>query len=150
MWFSLIFFRAVTEREMPSRVFPDFCPGWAYVLSPALGVKLAQSAASMTEMKSMKRLDDIFVTGFARQRLEGVKVEQLKGGWSGLLWDEYFSQCPFLGITKNIFFNDFVKAKGTYVNSFAFYMCAYLEFFILDTLDGFYSVPTFLNQICQR
>jgi hypothetical protein len=56
-------FRAVSYEEMSRRVFPDFCPGWAYVTSTSFGVSLAQSAASIPEMETMKRLDDIFVTG---------------------------------------------------------------------------------------
>jgi hypothetical protein len=79
-------------------------------------------------------------------------VEQLKSGWSGYLWNNYLSECPFLGITKNIFFNDYVYAKGVYVNSWSFYMCAYLEIFILDTIDTIAPelVPVSLSQLCHR
>ena len=48
---------------MSQRVFPDFCPGWAYVTSPSFGVKLAEAATSLPDLARMKRLDDIFVTG---------------------------------------------------------------------------------------
>ena len=77
---------------------------------------------------------------------------QFKPDLSGYLWDNFFSECPFLGITKNIFFNDYVKSKGNYVGNFSFYLCAYLEFFILDTLDSLVPdlIPDGLNTICQR
>ena len=55
------FFRAVTENEMSQRVFPDFCPGWAYVIMPSFGVKLAEFATTLPELEKMKRLYDIFV-----------------------------------------------------------------------------------------
>ena len=60
---KFVFFRAVTENEMPQRVFPDFCFGWAYVILPSFGVKLAEIATALPELAKMKRLDDIFVTG---------------------------------------------------------------------------------------
>ena len=60
---KFVFFRAVTENEMSQRVFPDFCPGWAYVIFPSFGVKLAEFATTLPELAKMKRLDDIFVTG---------------------------------------------------------------------------------------
>ena len=44
---NLYFFRAVTENEMSQRVFPDFCPGWVYVIFPSLGVKLAEFATTL-------------------------------------------------------------------------------------------------------
>ena len=84
-----------------------------------------------------------------RERINGSKVVQLK---PNIAWDSFLSECPFLGITKTIFFNDFVKSKGRYVNNVSFYLCAYLEFFILDTLDSLAPslVPNVLNEICQR
>ena len=88
-------------------------------------------------------------SGLLRERIKGSKVVQLK---PNIVWDSYLSECPFLGITKTIFFNDFVKSKGRYVNNVSFYLCAYLEFFILDTLDSLAPnlVPNVLNEICQR
>ena len=91
-------------------------------------------------------------SGFLRERINGSRVIQFKLDLSGYLWDNFFSECPFLGITKNIFFNDYVKSKGNYVGNFSFYLCAYLEFFILDTLDTLVLelIPDGLNNICQR
>ena len=91
--------------------------------------------------------------GYLREKINGSTVHQLKSGWCGYFWDNFFSTCPFLGIVKNVFFNDFIKAKGLYVNNGWFLGCAYWEFFILDTLDGFLPpnlIPTFLDDICQR
>ncbi len=138
---------------MTRRVYPDFCPGWAYVTSPSFGLKLAQAAATVPEMSVMNRLDDIFMTGYARERIPLSRVEQIKTGWSGYMWNNWLSECPFLGITKNIWFNDYVKAKGTYTKSFYFYLCAYLEFFILDTIDAMGAldlVPEHIANLCTR
>jgi len=48
-------------------------------------------------------------------------VESLEDGLDGHLWNWIFSRCPFLGITKNIFFNKFVIEKGNYIKSGWFY-----------------------------
>ena len=56
-------YRAETEDEMSQRVFPDFCPGWAYVTSASFGVRLAEFATDLPDLARMKRLDDIYVTG---------------------------------------------------------------------------------------
>ena len=47
-----------------------------------------------------------------------VKVEenncsQLDGGVWGLMWDKFFSQCTWLGVTKNVFFNNYVVNKSS-------------------------------------
>ena len=160
---------------MDRRVYPDFCPGWMYVTSPDFGLKLAKSATDFwPEIQQMRRLDDIFVTGknidnidgielyktlcyiflgYVRERIHGSKVMQLKGGLDGYLWNQILSNCPFLGITKNIFFNDFVISKGSYVNSPYFYFCAFLEFFILDSISMYLSpnlIPDFVENLCKR
>ena len=77
--------------------------------------------------------------------MNGLRVVQLKLDLTGYLWDNFFSEFPFLGVTKNIFFNDYVKSKGNYVGNVSYYLCTYLEFFILDTLDSL--VPDFLKVI---
>ena len=56
--------RSVNENEMQDRVFPDFCPGWLYVISMDLASQLFQAARFLDKQKtSLRRLDDIFVTG---------------------------------------------------------------------------------------
>ena len=38
---------------------------------------------------------------------------QLEGGAWGALWDGLLSRCTWLGVTKNVFFNNFVVNKGS-------------------------------------
>ena len=89
---------------------------------------------------------------FSQWKDERFESGPIKTGFVWLSLGQLFSECPFLGVTKNIFFNDYVKSKGNYVGNFSFYLCAYLEFFILDTLDNSVLdlIPDGLNHICQR
>merc|ERR1711997_650331 len=103
---------------MDRRVYPSFCPGWAYLTTPDMAIKLAEMASNLPpKLLKLKRLDDMFMTGFALEQIPGAKLEQLSGGYSGDLWNDYWSYCPFMGIVKAIFFNDIVLKKGKYVNS---------------------------------
>jgi len=148
---------SVTHSEMSRRVFPDFCPGWLYVTTPRVGLHLAEVANMATDIVNVARLDDIYVTGFLRERLEGITLQQLHSkGWNGLSWNSVFSHCPFLGITKNIFYNDIVLDKGsgrvTYIKGQKFYWCAFLEFFILENVEYVAPglSPKFLWDLCSR
>ena len=38
---------------------------------------------------------------------------QLEGGAWGEVWDKLLSRCTWLGVTKNVFFNNFVVNKGS-------------------------------------
>ena len=38
---------------------------------------------------------------------------QLDGGIFGAMWDNFFSQCTWLGVTKNVFFNHYVINKSS-------------------------------------
>lgn len=37
----------------------------------------------------------------------------MEGGLWGLVWDNLLSQCTWLAVTKNIFFNQFVVSKSS-------------------------------------
>ena len=61
---SFIFCRSVKTTEMDRRVHPSFCPGWAYVTTPKMGIKMAEMSSNIPPPEnSMKRLDDIYMTG---------------------------------------------------------------------------------------
>ena len=68
------------------------------------------------------------ILGFTVERIAGGKVEQLEGGKAGYLWNNYFSYCPFLGITKSLFFNKFILQKGVYIGSGGkwFFWCVFV------------------------
>jgi len=131
---------SISKEDMERRVFPDFCPGWLYVITPRVGLALAEvGVQNSRELMTKARLDDIFVTGFLRERLPWARLQQLHDGTMGKAWNGFFSHCPFLGITKNIFYNDVVLDKGSgsvsYIKGQKFYWCAFLEFFILENIE---------------
>ena len=114
-------------------IYPDYCIGWLYVTSPAVGLSLAE--VSVTRRNDLVITnDDNFVTGILRSQLGGVSIEQLEGGLVGLVWNNIFSHCPFLGFTKNVFLNNFVLRKGSdgvdYINGGRFYVCTLFEYFV--------------------
>lgn len=150
---------SISKEDMERRVYPDFCPGWLYVMTPRVGLALAEVGVKHAqELMSKARLDDIFVTGFLRERLPWATLQQLHDGPMGQAWNGFFSHCPFMGITKNIFFNDVVLDKGSngvsYIKGQKFYWCAFLEFFILENLEFLFpSLATHtapLWAVCRR
>ena len=69
---------SISISDMPRRVFPDFCPGWLYVTTPRVGLALAEvSVKNYPALMKTARLDDIFVSGFLREYLPNVKLQQL-------------------------------------------------------------------------
>ena len=58
-------------RECDVKHSPDYCSGWAYVTTPRLGVRLAEMAANVDPGKMCLRLEDLFITGMLRERIEG-------------------------------------------------------------------------------
>ena len=104
----------ISRAELGRRVYPDLCFGWIYVTTPRVGLALAEVAAARPgELRARSDRDDYFITGFLRERLPWVQVRQLEGGLSGLLWDHVLSQCTWLAVTKNVFFNKFVRRKSS-------------------------------------
>ena len=70
---------SISVKDMPRRVYPDFCPGWLYVTTPKAGLALAEVSVRNAEvLMATARLDDIFVTGFLRERLPGIMLRQLQ------------------------------------------------------------------------
>ena len=89
------------------------------------------AAQHSAELKPRSNRDDYFITGFLRERLPWVSLRsgevlwrspvsmyldiprQLEGGAWGAVWDGLLSRCTWLGVTKNVFFNNFVVNKGS-------------------------------------
>jgi len=130
----------ITTEELKRRVYPDLCFGWLYVTTPMIGLSLAE-VASIESNELIKRAnrDDYFITGFLREKLPWIKMRQLDGGIWGLLWDNFFSRCTWLGVTKNVFFNNYVinKSSGSvsYVKGWRMYLCIIWEFYIMGGLE---------------
>jgi len=130
----------VSREELNRRVYPDLCFGWLYVTTPRVGLALTEVAVLQAEkLVSRADRDDYFITGFLRERLPWVRLRQLEGGWYGMLWDNILSSCTFMGISKNIFFNSFVVAKGSgsvqYVQGYRLYSCIVWEFYVLGAVE---------------
>ena len=74
-----------------------------------------------------------------------------------MIWNNIFSHCPFLGFTKNVFFNSFVLRKGSdgvdYVNGGRFYVCTLFQYFVYY-LDSWSpraaTITTPFWQYCKR
>lgn len=135
---------SISKDDMPRRVFPSFCPGWLYLTTPRVGLALAEVGVLRNKnLVNKSKLDDIFVTGFIREHLPNIALRQLSDGPVGSTWNDFFSHCPFLGITKNIFFNEVVTEKGSggvsYIKGQKLFWCAFLEYFILENLE--YVLP---------
>jgi len=149
---------SISRDQMPRRVFADFCPGWFYITTPEVGLALAYVAKeTVKDLKGLSGMDDIYITGHLRERLPWVNLSPLQsGGLSGLLWGSFLSHCPYLGITKNVFFNDVVLEKKSgkipYTSGQKFFACAFLEYFILENLEYINPslAPEYLWQICDR
>ena len=71
------------------------------------------AARRSEELLTRANRDDYFITGFLREKLPWVEMRQLEGGVWGLLWDNFLSECTWLAVTKNVFFNRFVVSKSS-------------------------------------
>merc|ERR1712025_1359596 len=97
----------VSREELNRRVYPDLCFGWLYVTTPKIGLSLAEVASiKSNELVHRANRDDYFISGFLREKLPWIKMRQLDGGVWGHMWDNFFSRCTWLGVTKNVFFNN--------------------------------------------
>ena len=149
----------ISRQELNRRVYPDLCFGWLYVTTPKVGLALAETAAKdWEEVKSRSDRDDYFITGFLREKLPWIRLGQLEGGFVGAVWDNFLSECTFLGISKNIFFNKFILSKGSggvqYVHGWRLYTCIVWEFYVMGAIEilapsSLVSWVTSLD-ICQR
>merc|ERR1711963_1024148 len=92
---------AISHEDMSRRVYPDFCPGWLYVTTPKVGLAMAEASLVTPSDPLMRvaRLDDIFVAGFLRERVPGVKVQQFHDGLIGDSWKTWNGFFPQLLLT---------------------------------------------------
>ena len=62
-----------------------------------MGLRLAEMAANIPShmINGTVILEDVYITGFLRERIEGARVEQLAGGLSGYLWNNHLSKGPY-------------------------------------------------------
>ena len=134
------------------RYWPDYCVGWAYVVTPQLGLLMAEAATNLTpEQMRIKDYDDTF-QGVVIKHIRGAKVEPLEAGWAGHLWNNYLSYCPFVSVVKNNVIDRVVlrkgKYKGTPTETMWFLFCLAWEDNVLYYLEISPTFPTFLKQLC--
>ena len=124
-------------------------------MTPTTGLRLAEMAANIPPnmINGTVILEDVYITGFLRERIMGARVEQLTGGWSGYLWNNHLSKCKWLALTKDIFYNEVVMEKNFYVKSYWLWFCNFVEDPILSTLEFLfphYLLPDVLMKVCHR
>ena len=124
---------------------------------------VVQVGLSLYNGTEVEQIEDSMITGVLREIFPQIRLETLQRGFMPLLWQNIFSHCPWLTLTKLSFFNDLVISKRRsrsnvqYVGSITssgvwrFYICLHLEF-ILEHLEHFASevVPSFVFDICSR
>ena len=94
---------ATVFRNMPNALpdelckwerMPDFCNGFIYAVKPDIGHKLAAVSILTPHLP----LDDLFVTGVLRGRLQSVGLHLMKSFEFGSAWIEWLNDCPFMGV----------------------------------------------------
>ena len=77
--------------------YPSYCNGYMYALKPEVGMKLA----AVSRFTPLLPLDDIFITGVLRGRLNqprvGIKLLN-RFGMYGHDFIQWILQCPFMGV----------------------------------------------------
>ena len=63
---------ATHYHECDIKRSPDYCSGWAYVTTPKLALQIAEMAANIRSHNMCLRLEDLFITGMLRERIEGM------------------------------------------------------------------------------
>ena len=154
---------SISKDQLDIEFHPDFCSGFLYVTTPTVGAALVQVGLSLYNGTEVEQIEDSMITGVLRERLPQIRLETLRRGFMPLLWQNIFSHCPWLTLTKLSFFNDLVISKRSsrsnvqYVGSITspgvwrFYICLHLEF-ILEHFEHFATglVPSFVFDICSR
>ena len=122
---------SIKPHEFAGRVFPDYCLGFFYMLTPKLAGILALKSGNFTYGRKIVRLEDIFLTGIVRSQIkETCRVISLSE--NSPLGEKVF-ECPLMAGLKNILFNEIVIRKNNYVNlpGLWFNFKAFIEIFVV-------------------
>lgn len=91
--------------------YPDYCSGLLYALRPQVAIKLVL----MSRVTPLLPLDDIFITGILRDRLDepklGLKLIRSYGCGSNSAI-EWLLNCPVLGVAYWAFWQDIAYERG--------------------------------------
>lgn len=140
-----------TEEELDSShvFFPTYCVGWAYLITPATGIQIAETATNMPpDLMKVNKIDDVFL-GYVMQQIKGSKIEQLEGGHNGFWWNNLLSDCPFMSRFKLLYMNPVVVEKAKYKKglkvTFWYNFC--VQF---DKILSSAQYPKFLSNLCKQ
>lgn len=129
-------------HEFPERVFPDFCLGFEYILTPKLAGILSHATGMMlSNQVKISRLEDIFLTRLTRRQIKNPRSRVLPLEPLANDWIDWILQCPFLSGGKNIFANSFIIEKRDYLNfaGLKFYSRCFLETYFFDHIIFLFS-----------
>ena len=132
---------AHSEEEIPGKYLPDYCIGFLYVISPKVGLALAETAQLLGQsVHPTKNDEDYVVTGLLARRLPWVTLRSL-APIGGSAWDSFLSHCPLFDVLRYAF-NPIAVGAGSsdapdvqYVGSPAFLFCVFSEWLRYEYLQ---------------
>ena len=153
---------STTKEELEDDIMPDFCCGFSYITTPAVGIRLVEAANLLYPNTEVVQIEDSLITGVLREKV-GVDLISLEPSWTSSSWLHIFSYCPWLTMTKLTFSNDLVISKRSsrqavqYVGGvtegrvWRYYVCLHLEVG-LDTIEQNLPglIPNFIWDFCSR
>ena len=153
------------RSQLEADIIPDFCAGFLYSMTPALGARLAQAGARVFggHSEDIVLIEDMLITGVLRQSLGDVDLDILVDSRMRWLWTDFLSHCPWLTVAKMTFFDDLVIRKRSdrsgvqYVGSvwdvhvWRFFLCLHIET-ALGSIENIFSmsIPNFIWDVCKR
>jgi len=158
---------SISKEQVESDFHPDFCCGFLYLTTPSVGAELVQAGLSAYGNVEVEQIEDSFITGELRERLDNVMISSLSSMSSSsptsFLWSSILSHCPWLSLTKLSFGNDLVvtkfssRSKVMYVGPITnphlwrYYICLHIEF-VLENLEKMIPgyAPQFIFDLCKR
>ena len=156
---------SVPRSQLEADIIPDFCAGFLYSMTPALGARLAQAGSRVFggHSEDIVLIEDSLITGVLRQSLGDVDLDILVESRTRWLWTDILSHCPWLTVAKMTFFDDLVIRKKSdrsgvqYVGSvwdanvWRFFLCLHIET-ALGSIENIFSmsIPNFIWDVCKR
>ena len=134
---AIVCSRFVPTSLWPEDTYPAFCNGYIYAIRPQVAFSL--TLASRTT--PLLPLDDVYVTGVLRDRLDQPKVGiKLINSFSiGTAFFEWIMHCPFLGVGYPFLLQDIAFERGNWDNLVIPKLlgCLFLEEYLgIYTCDG--------------
>ena len=128
-------------HEFSGHVFPDYCLGFFYMLSPKLAGIIALKTGKLTSGRKMIRLEDTFLTGVVRSQITSPSTSRVLSLVENNPLAKIILDCPLMSGLKNILFNEVVVRKKTYLKlpGVWFYSKCFIEVYIVNPLNFLFS-----------